>query len=319
MTHTQSPIAEVNFKVEGLISAKVLNSAGEVVRELPEFRNLITNSGLDSMVQGPGNQFGNSSFQYCKVGTGAGVPANADTAISGGIARVIVNSGSSTAQTSAAPYYIELTKVFLFALGQINATLTCIGLGANNDNTEVKCWSQIKDSGGTVTTLTVLSAEQLQVTYKMRLYAPPYPIAGTINITNAGTYNYNIYYYNFGNLWTSSGNTSPFGNSSSNYSAMNWTTFTPGANVFNAVAFTGDTSSLASSCTLSTYTAGTYYRDVNLSWSTTAGNLGGIKGIRYVCGGCADPYFVIDFGGTIPKDNTKILNLTLRFSVARYP
>lgn len=309
-------IIPLETKVQGLISAQVLNSTGEIVREVPEFCNLITNAGLDTLAGGASS--GTSLFTVCKVGTGSGVPAVGDTTLSGGIANVSGYTGSISTQTTAAPYYMDVVHTYLFPIGAINATLTCIGMGIATNNTEAKCWSQIKDSGGIPTTLQVLATEQLQVIYKIRMYAPAFPITGTAVITNAGTYNYSAYYYNFGSAWALGGDVGVYSSAAISYEAHTWTTFTPPSSVIGNYSVTGGSLSTCTTCTPATYTAGTYYRDVALQWASTAGNVGGIKGIRMATASGRIPFLIIDLGGTIAKDSTKVLNITLRFSVARY-
>lgn len=300
-------------KVQGIIEITKLDAVGNVIQHIPKFNNLLVNSGLDQLCSAAA---GFGSFTYCKVGTGAGTPAVSDTTLPGGVANQVKTNTVVTVQNTSAPYYKEYVQTFLFPLGAINATLSCVGLGTSNNNTEIKCWSQIKDSGNNPTTITVLATEQLQVSYTLRVYAPTFTSTPSIVIAGDATYSATMYaqQFNSGNFWVSSAIASPF---ASSMDVQNWTTVTPPANITTVATYTGLLSNTVSSA-LAAYTNGTYYRDVTYSLATTDGNLaGGIKGITVY--GTGQPNYFINFNGAIPKNNTKTLSFNIRYSVARYP
>lgn len=299
-------------KVQGIISAKVFNAAGEVVREVPEFCNLITDAGLDFLCSGPQGLSPLSAF--VKVGTGGGAPANGDVTLPGFVASQARTAQIGVFQTASAPYYYEGTYTYLYALGAINATLTCIGAGSSSGS-GVLAWSQIKDMSNTPTTITVLSTEQLQVTYKFRLYAPAFTSDISMLIGGAATYDADLYAHSFGAAWgTVGGNSSAF---PANLSIVNYTTFTPPADILSLPAYTGKASVNSNTFTWATYTAGSFNRNVTATFNTTSFNAGGSKALE-IAGGSDQPRYVINLNGTLAKDNTNTLSLTFNFAIARY-
>jgi hypothetical protein len=74
-----------------------------------------------------------------------------------------------------------------------------------------------------------------------------------------------------------------------------------------------------SSKSVGTYTTGNYYLDNTITWGIDRGNgTGGFQGILLVWGEVYGPFsFKMVFDNPIPKDNTQVFNLTMRFSWAR--
>jgi hypothetical protein len=309
----------INFGITqqaaGYISAQVLNANGEVVRSIPEFKNLITDGGLDSLMGGASLA---DLSTYVKVGTGAGTPAPSDSTLSGGIARVASSARVGAFQTAAAPYYFEMTATYLFALGAVVATITCIGVGPNNDNTSVRAWSQLKDSSNMPTTLTILAGEQLSVTYKLRLYAPAFSSSSSVTIGGDASYTYTIYAAQFG--------AGKFGTTSTGVvqvmpgiiGALGYTSFTAPANIFGSAAFGAKVATNAVA-TLGSYTAGTFTRSFSSFWATTDNPANGVKGFEIGGASSAYPLYYVILSGQIPKNSGNTLSCTFTITIARYP
>jgi hypothetical protein len=305
-------------QVSGHIALQVLNASGDVVREIPEFRNLILNSGLDYLMATSASL--QSMAANVKVGTGAGSPSASDTTLPGFLLGTAGTAYAGAFQTATAPYYYEATYTYLFALGAINATLTCIGAHSSSAGSSVFAWSQIKDSGNNPTTLTVLGTEQLSVTYKFRVYAPVFTTSGNITVAGDATHAFTMFAHNFGS--------SGFGNASGTaYVAVDqivansWTSFTDPANIFSSLSITGQ--SVANlSMTQGSYTNGSFTRTLTGFMSTSSNVTGNaIKGIalQFSGGSSLGPRYMMKLGTNIAKDSTKTLTLTFSQTIARYP
>ena len=308
-------VVPLQTQVSGHISVQVLNAQGQVVREVPEFRNLITNAGLDYLL-GNTDNFMNMSFQ-CKVGTGAGTPAVGDTVLPGYLASAGRTSAVAAFQTTTPPYYFEGSYTYLFALGAVVGTLTCIGV-SNVSGSGVLAWSQVKDSGDSPTTITVLAGEQLSVTYKFRSYAPPATTVGSMDISGDAVHGYTLYAHSYGNggfgLVNGSCKLTP-----DNIQAQSWTSVTLPATLFAIPTFVGN-SAANFSMSFAAYTPGSYVRNMTGTLSTTVNVTGNdIEGLN-LYGIVGDgPKYLLVLDTPIPKDNTKTLSLTFQNSIARYP
>jgi hypothetical protein len=308
---------EVQQKLSGHISAKVLNATGEVVREIAEFKNLIVNAGLDHLMVV--SQPLGALAEVCKVGTGPGAPAVGDTTLPGYVRATSFTLRSGAHQTAAAPYYYEMTTTYLFALGAINATLTCIGVHNSTSNSSIFAWSQIKDSSNNPTTLTVLSTEQLQVTYRFRVYAPSFTTSGSIVIGGDATHAFTMYAHNYGNsgFGLNTGSVVPV---PAQITAQTWTAVTPPADILGAVTYTG-ASTLNMPMSYSSYVAGSFYRQMTGFMATTSNVPGSaIKGLALTAVNVTQgPRFFIQLSTFIPKTTSNTLTITYGYSLARYP
>lgn len=158
--------------------------------------NLVTNYGLDSM-SGPG---GNTQSQYIHVGTGTTPPAYTDTTLQSYVASKQLSSKTPSAK-STAPYYGVTECRYLynpnFAGGNVN--LNEIGVSQTSDETTLTARALTVDSGGTPTTISVLSTEYLECYYRRRNYpahlveatGAPTDDTGTVNIQGVN-YGYTI-------------------------------------------------------------------------------------------------------------------------------
>lgn len=255
----------------------------------------------------------------CKVGTGAGSPSASDTVLPGFLATVGRSNGAGAFQVTTAPYYFEVTYTYLFNLGAINATLTCIGVHNSGAGSNIFAWSQIKDSSNVPTTLTVLATEQLQVTYKFRVYAPTFTTSGSILVAGDATHNFIMYAHSFGS--------GRFGNVNGScipvitvLDAYRWDSVTPPASITANPVYT-NASAVQMSITNGSYTPGSFTRQITGFLSTSSNVTGNtIKGfVLRTAPSSYGPEYLIVLSTFIPKDNTKTLTITYSYSIARYP
>ena len=149
----------------------------EVVRETPEFQNIVLTTGLARMAVG-------TWIDRCCVGTGNSTPVASQVALDSFLA------SSTTAATGAAdvggiqittaPFYWFGRRTWRFAVGTATGNISEIGLGWGNTS----LWNRalVKDVSGNPTTITVLSDEYLDVIAEVRVY--PQESTGTFNIVD---------------------------------------------------------------------------------------------------------------------------------------
>ena len=287
----------------GKYRLEVKRPDGSVRLDTGWFDNLITNNGLDAIA-------GTTSvLSYCQVGSGSTAPANTDTALVSKIAHTNTVSVFAPSRTTSSPYYAYWRGKYTFAVGAATGNIAEVGVGTS---TSGGLFSRaLITSGGTPTTITVLSDETLDVTYELRHYIPETDVTGSITLDSV-SYNYTIRaaragmsYYDGGWLATSSdvaqaqSTTYSYTGSIGAITSIPSGTYTSGARASNAA-----------------YSNGTYYQDATFSWSTSSGSLsGGIGAILFTIGGAV---FQIGFSSPIPKDNTNALSLTFRLAWARH-
>lgn len=285
------------------------------------FPNIITNTGFDTLGSTGGPWGG------CAVGSGNSTPVVTQTALDAIIASTANFFSNANSIQGSSPYYGTTTQTWQFPVGAAAGNLSEVGVYATSA-TALFSRALILDSGGSPTTITVLSNEALNVTYSLRQYAPTADVTG--NITMDQTYAYVIRACNVttaGSWTTDSGHYSAqmlpdiFGNTGSGVTAFN-----------GAIgAITGQpsgTNTGASQVSNAAYTTGAYQRSAVPGFDINHGNLsGGIGAIVlqygnsngggfYVTG---RGQFQIGFTPNIPKDNTKVLTLNVTIAWTRAP
>jgi len=264
------------------------------------FDNLITNNGLDL--------FGNSSsyLNYCQVGTGSTVPANGDTALVARVAGTSTQQATSQGAQGSEPYFCWRQKTFRFAEGDAAGNLAEVGVGAASTG-NLFSRALILDNMGDPTVITVLEDEVLDVTYELRVYPPTTDWEGTVTLDSV---EYDV-----------------IGRAAGVTSNTYWTIGADGTNnvaaassVYNGAigaitAIPAGSASSSSSQSTASYSAGTYQKDATVTWGLSSGNLaGGITAMRVPFGVGS---YQFGFDPAIPKDNTKVLALTVRQAWAR--
>lgn len=159
----------------GAIFKLVVKKGGtdEVVRETPEFHNLVLDSGLKRMNEG-------TWISGCSVGTGTSTPIVSQTSLDTFKARTthLLDSSISGIQIDIEPYYYFAKSTWRFETGAVVGEITEVGLDWSNNN----LWNRalIKDVLGNPTSLTVAADEYLDVKAEVRVY--PSNSAGTFNV-----------------------------------------------------------------------------------------------------------------------------------------
>ena len=168
--------AEIDHRVgiSGEYKLIVRHGDGTIKRETEWFDNLILDSGLNAMGT-------IAAIDRCAIGTGTTAAVASQTALIAFAASTItVVTSTNTAQASA-PYFTTRTTTFRFALGALNGNYSEVGVGWANASMFSR--ALIVDGVGASTTITVGSAEQLDVVYRLKIYAPTADVVGTVTIS----------------------------------------------------------------------------------------------------------------------------------------
>ena len=271
------------------------------------FPNLITDNGLNLI----GDAFGGEWLRYCQVGTGTAAPNVLDTALASRIAGTFTVSASTSGIQSSAPYFVWRRNTYRFAEGAATGNIAEVGVGASATG-NLLSRARILDGSGNPTTISVAADESLDVTYEFRYYPPT--VDNTFSLTIGGV-EYSV--TSRAALVTTE-------------STLGWSISAEGqaptmdnlnlVRVHNGAigvitAQPAGTWSNASSVTNAAYSAGSHYREGTATWALSAGNLaGGITAmaVRHGIG-----MYQLWFSPAIPKDNTKVFEITVRHSWAR--
>ena len=266
------------------------------------FPNLILNGGLDRM--GANADY----LNWCQVGSGSTAPVATQTALVNRIAGTNTIQGNVRGTQATAPYFGWNRLTYRFARGAAAGNLSEVGVGWATSGS-LFSRALILDGGGNPTTITVLSDEVLDVTYELRRYPGTVDLTGTV-VLDGVTHN-----------WVSraAGVTTEWPWAGSSTMAHDW-----------AQSFNGDigavTASLPSgisgniTVTPLAYSSGSYTRAATVSAGLNDSNLsGGIRSIAIRGAPGGSGRYQIQFDPAIPKDNTKVLTLTIQHTWARRP
>lgn len=171
---------EIKFGVEGRFRLDALRSDGSIRELAPWQDNLVTNYGIDSLCSS------RSFIGYLQVGTGTTAEAYTDTNLANRIAGVAT---ADTTVWNTGVNKVVTTLTASFGVGVATGNITELGLSPSV-NGNVNTRALIRDSGGNPISVTVLSDEQLLVTYTITITIPSETV---VNVTepNSGT-NYTI-------------------------------------------------------------------------------------------------------------------------------
>lgn len=279
-------------------------------RELAPWQpNLVTDAGLDF----PG-QYAHILFcmQYCRLGTGSTPPTFADTALDNQIAAVAYLNGdyTTTGVSGAVPYYKFERVTYIFTPGMATGNISEVGVAPTSGG-DLFTRALIKDGAGVPTTITVLSDEQLQVTYEVRFYPNTTDWVG--NVTIAGV------------VHTVTVRPSAV-NTVSNFETALWAPFISVSTDTTFIDFFPITTNAGGALTANTithtaYVIGTYFRDTTVNASLgelNAGTNAGGTGIKLLILANGPGAWQAKFVPPINKDNTKIMSLKFRLTWGRY-
>lgn len=266
------------------------------------FPNLILDGGLDRM--GANSDY----LDWCQVGSGSTAPSAAQTALVNRIAGTNTQQVNNSGAQASAPYYGWARRTYRFAEGVAAGNLSEVGVGWATSGS-LFSRALILDGGGSPTTITVLSDEVLDVTYELRRYPGTVDLTGTV-VLDGVTHN-----------WVS--------RASAVTTAGVWTgvntmvldaaqSFNGDIGAVTALSPSGSSGSLTA--TPLAYSSGSYTRAATVSAGLGDSNLaGGIRSIVIRSSFAATSRYQIQFDPAIPKNNTKVLSLTIQHSWARRP
>ena len=266
------------------------------------FPNLILNGGLDRM----GANF--DYLNWCQVGSGSTAPVATQTALVNRIAGTNTQQADVNGAQASAPYYGWRRRTYRFAQGVAAGNLSEVGVGWATSGS-LFSRALILDGGGSPTTITVLSDEMLDVTYELRRYPGTVDLTGTV-VLDGVTHN-----------WVSraAGVTDQIAWSGTGEMALDWASAYDG-DIRSATASSPSGTSQALSITALAYGSGSYTRAFTVSAGLNDGNLvGGIRSILTGSYGYGHGRYQIQFDPAIPKNNTKVLSLTIQHTWARRP
>lgn len=289
-----------------------------------EFDNLILDAGLDRVAAG-------TLMSHCHVGSGAATPATTDTSLQTFLASSSTTGtgNNTTTYVAGPPDYIELLVVRTFGAGVGTGNISEIGMGWSATTGSLFSRALVVDGGGSPLTIVKAADETLTVEYRLRIYPPASDVTGSKTISGSsysyvirpalvstvalgpGSFGWNTSYLlgfssgiRLGNVATAYGSGATLGTRTSTPSAASQT---------NAYG------SLSSA----TYSTGSYSRQCTLtSGLSNANTTGGVGALLFGFQSDGDSAsigaaFQISFSPVLPKDATKVLNLTFTITWAR--
>lgn len=289
--------------LSGRFQISAVNADTGESRFIAEFENLILDTGLERLGVG-------QAINQCSVGSGSTAPVNTDTALQSFVATTSTIIDQTNGAQATAPYFGWQRWVFRFPLGAAAGNLSEVGIGWGSG---LFSRALIKDSGGTPTTITVLSNEFLDVTYELRIYPPTTDSTNTVVIGGVThTCVTRAALVTDSNYWSPGimvANAASFGNS------ITGTIIRARNGSLGAITSSPSGSEGGGTYTNNAYSSNSKQKSALIAFGLDQGNLsGGISALLFNSSGGA---YQISFSPAIAKDNTKELNLTVRYSWAR--
>jgi hypothetical protein len=266
------------------------------------FPNLIVDVGLDAI--GANASLGGPPFiGWCRVGTGTDLPAVGNTALQAQVASTASLVASTDTNSGSVPYFAESTRTYQFGVGAAAGNLAEVGVGSGSTGPNLFSRARILDVNGNPTTITVLSDEFLNVSYRLRQYPPAADRLGEFFIGSAA-YTYTAR-ASQANSWL--------------LSSSAWNGGSPSVSVFSGAI--GSITSLPSgsslgngTVTVAAYTAGNFYRDLSAVWEPNNGN-GTHRSYRVNVG--IPGTYQYEISPTIVKTNLDQLTMSFRIGWQR--
>ncbi len=164
---------ERTIGIAGYITVELIDAKTQRTRKRLQFKNLITNLGLDNMRANKLADSSTSLTKYCAVGTGSTAPANTDTTLVAEIstrATMVASPGPIYSYVAGPPDYHKSVAQYLFLETQANGNLTEVGFFFDPTAGSMFSRQLFKDDLGTPTTIVKTSSDQLRITYEIRVY-----------------------------------------------------------------------------------------------------------------------------------------------------
>lgn len=306
--------------IRGWFTVELIDARTGLVKQFLRFPNLITNAGLDRLaISRPLD-----NYQYCEVGTGSTAPAVTDTSLVTPLSpRTNADGGFGNVNTYVVgpPDYQSLVITRLFTEAQVNGNLTEVAMWSALTGGTMFTRQLFKDGAGTPITITKTAADQLRITYEVRLYPPTADTAGAVTLDGTA----HTLTHRAQDVSSTSGAWSNALTRAQNTWLQITNTSQGGALETDVLVARTATSSgtLTTSGTPAAYTNGNYYRDHTLIWDPGIANFGTGIGIITSWGadnsGTTVRMFQTKFAPKITKTNVKRLTLVFRHSFNRYP
>lgn len=315
-------VALAKPRISGHWCVQLVSAAGVIKQEL-EFKNLITDVGLDYLMTPSGTQM-YSVFTRVAVGTSSTAPAVTDTALGSELYRQTSGFGYAGGWDNTGQYgYGRYTWDIQFANG--NGNLTEVGIFSANSGGSMFCRALFTDAGGTPVTVTKTSNDILRLRYEWRVY-PPASSDTTISAYNLSGVSTDIVHRPIGKAasmgWTQYGMNGPytgFGGTGAKFGPTNTQTL-----VSYTTAQMGGANSTDTTTAAGAMTPGSGVREYITTVNVGGGNFGGATpgiggGNIFLYGnqGGNDPGWAINFTPRVLKDNTKRFVLTYEIGLTR--
>lgn len=304
------------FGLEGRFMVQLIRKVGDkeiILRELPWQKNIIVNSGLDEFFTKTINSAG-GCLAFCAVGTGSTAPAATDVGLVAETG-VRVNTDGGIVDASgwaAVNEYAFFRRTRLFTETQSNGNLTEFGffdLGAAGTMFSRQLF---KDGGGVPTTIIKTAADQLRLTYEIRLYPPTVDTAGNIVISGTNyAYTGRALGVGTGSWGNVIGGSILKSNLETSSASQVYETQVLAAATAIPSALGAATNASTSVCAV--YVNGDFHSDVTQKWEPGVANYPTGIGISVL-----DNLFQTSWNPKFTKDNTKRLTLVTRIAWARH-
>lgn len=289
------------------------NAWGLELGRTPWFDNIILTSGL--------NRWGTGTpIVGAAIGTGTSTPDAAQTALDTQ-STYTTTTGTGHGVVSAlgsSPYNNTLTVVYRTGLGALNGNYTEVGVGWASGSMFSR--ALILDGGGSPTSISVTSSQQLDIVYQLSVY-PPLTDVGPTTIAISGT-NYDVTGKASNvNTIAGDGSTQWNPNAAYVYGAMGLGDMSSSIQIYSGAlgVITGTpsgTSAAGATPANDTYVNNSLNRTASLSYSLAQANVsGGI--MSTLCWWTRIAGFQYGFNPVIPKDATKSLVLNYSLTWAR--
>lgn len=309
-------LPEIKIGLEGWFTIELIDAKTQRVKRRLRFRNLITDAGLDAL-GGASTLSSLLTNGWIAVGTDSTAPANGDTTLGAEVSpsstnRTDANGGffASTSYTPGPPDYWSYFRTWLLTETQGNGNLTEVGIFSANTTGTMFTRQLLKDSGGTPTTITKTSSDQLRINYELRMSIPQSDATSTVTISGT-SYDITI---------------RPLGASSTNhwgdFVANSWWQGGRNGKAWETNTLVNRTSDdfgssgvNQDSVAYAAYTNGNKFRDVTIKWEPGSANFAtGIGGIAFMDISNGGYLFQSVFSPKFAKDATKRLTLVFRLS-----
>ena len=304
----------VNLSIRGEFNVDVVRCDAEgnwlekPRRVITAGNNLITNVGMDRF--GTNDLYSLST--YLHVGTGNTAPSNTDTALVDKVAAVSGGSPSLAWDTTS-PKSAVFTRIYTFPTGAAAGVLNELGLAVSLSGT-LTTRALFVDGSGTPTAITVLSDEQLIVTYRLIFTASE--TDATFVTTQQGTeYTLTLRPANLSVTLGADGGRLSAVNGVSGSALLS--AFNDGAALGTVTGRPSGTENLIFSAAQAygTYTPGTYYRDDTISLTPSQGNFANVT--AYELAGGTPFCLQIGISPPVSKTSSDSMGFTIRTSWAR--